>query len=375
MISLEINKPFAGISNKFTRSSVSQEYYYFQAVETNPDASRVNSYHRVIYYIAKIVSRLFGAHFITRSNVSRLLEVGRHNIEHFHFSVEAYLEALHTVRDICKVLNELCEETSNDTERTEMMRLMNQASEFSDIIMHKIFEVEPNIQQHEYWPEIMRSYCEIKFELHLVDGSYLPRNMNMLLQQFATDGYRGHYIKLKDGKYGQPQSLSEYFKVDLMADTKDAKADLIKICLGKYKNGDYNEQEVAIMLLVDQFGQNESGLLSTSFRVADLLMDYDIHYGLDRLSRKSDLYIINKNTASTIYITKHMRLFDTSNLTGGCVNYNKWFEIEVEVEFDKHQLRQMIEQPEEGPEIKALKKHYIKSARWNPLISQYLLEG
>ncbi len=68
-----------------------------------------------------------------------------------------------------------------------------------------------------------------------------------------------------------------------------------------------------------------------------------------------------------------MRFFDASNLTESFVNYNIWFEIEVEVEFDKDKLRQMIEQPEEGPEIRALKKHYIKSARWNPLISEYLL--
>lgn len=375
MISLETNKPFAGISNKFTRSSVSREYYYFQTVETNRYASRVNSYHRVIYYIAKVVSRLFGAHFITRSNVSRLLEVGRHNIEHFRFSTEAYLEALHTVRDICKVLTELCEETSNETERTKMMRLIKQASDFSDIIMHKIFEVELKIQQHEYWPEIMRSYCEIKFELNLVDGSYHARNMNTLLKQFAKDGHRGHYIKLKKGQYSQPQSLSEYFNVDLLAETEDAKKALIKTCCEKYKRREYREQEVAIMLLVDQFGQNESGLLSTSFRVADLLSDYDIPYGLDTLARKSDLYVINRETESTISITKYMRFFDISNLTEDFVNYNKWFEIDVEIEFDKRKLRQMIEQPEEGPAIRALKKHYIKSARWNPLISQYLLEG
>jgi hypothetical protein len=145
--------------------------------------------------------------------------------------------------------------------------------------------------------------------------------------------------------------------------------------LEKYQKGEYNEQEMAIMLLVDQFGQNESGLLSTSFRVADLLTDYDKPYGLNRLTEKSDEYVIKSEKASTISITKNMIFSDNSKLTAEFVNYDKWFEIEVEVEFDKLKLRQMIDQQPEGPAIRALKKHYIKSARWNPLMSKYLLES
>ncbi len=371
MNALSINRPFQGINKEFTRSSLSQNYYYFHDADETSGLLKISNHHAVIYYIARIVSRLFGAHYITRSNVYRLLELGMHNIEHFQFSIESYLVSLHTIIDISKVLTELYGETLDVAERTKILRLMEQARDFSDIIMNKIFEVDPGIHQSEYWPEIMRSYCEIKFALDLVERAYPARNMQTLLKQFAKDGYRANYIKLKNGYYTQPKSLSEYFKVNLWASTEDEQKSLIATCLEKYKNREYNEQDAAIMVLVDQYGQNESGLFSTAFRLGDLLMDYGISNGLHKLSKKSDLYIINKNTATTISITKHMRFLDVSSILDEKLNNVKWFEIEVEVEFDKQKLRQIIDHPDEDITIQALKKHTIINVRWNPLLSEY----